>query len=213
MLNRVQKNFRKQMKSLNKENENYDDIYRSPRKSSFKKKRVFIMSSPIILILFLITFSSLPVKIMNDYQINKDQKMNDYLQAGFEVEQKSNLIIHNVVSGIQNDSLTLEKIRLALLEMELYKIELTNLKAPKSFKEYHQLFEEVFDEQIILLKLIEASLNTNSLNDSQLQYYIQNIKDKNTIKRHNLMKVFEAEKIKYEQLHDGTIQYWYKTKH
>lgn len=211
MLNRVQKNFRKQMKSLNKENENYDDIYRSPRKSSFKKKHVFIISSPIILILFLLTFSSLPVKIINDYQVNKDRKMNDYLQSGFELEQKSNLILHNIVSGVQNGNLTSQSIRVALVEMELYKTKLTNLKEPKGFKEYHQLFEEVFDEQISLLKLVEVSLNTNSLNNSQLQYYIQNINDKNTIKKLTLIKVFEAEKIKYEELNDGTLRYWYKT--
>ncbi|MBB6446722.1 hypothetical protein [Bacillus benzoevorans] len=209
MLNKVQRNFRRQMKNMNIEEDNYHRIYRSPRNTAFRKSPFFIMG-PIGIILFIFIFLGVPTKMMNDYQIYKDKKMNNYLQQEAALEQNSNQIINNIITSMQNGNLTVESTSLAISQIELYINEFSKVKRPAAFKEHSKAFESVLDEQLSLLRLVEVSLKTNSINNSQIQYYVQELNHKHVLKRNALIAAFDSEKIRYEILSDGSIRYWYK---
>lgn len=209
---KIQKHFRNQIKELNQDGYQLgeESIYHPVKRKRFK--RPWWTYSLIGIILFLVTFSSLPVKIYNDVIVYKDGKMYDYLNTSKQYDIQSDMIVRNLVAqAAQLSSISLPELQREKTTVNRLTVETEKLKAPSIFKKHKETLIDVIQQRLFIITYLELLAKTGSPYSGELTPHINELNVKQELKRSALIDAFEEANIEYTIQVDGTIQYQYKS--
>ena len=211
MATSTQRNFRKQMKQMNKSrNSWYDDVYRPNRNRKAPKWSWGIIGF-ILLALFA---SGLPMKVYNELTIHKEQKIRSYLQEREQYFSSSDQSFKQLMTKINaangNPSSLILDINETNMSLTQNYQKLIDLDPPGDFKELQNKTIEVYVLKQAAVNYLISSLTANNYHSEILSTYIEESNRKMSELRPLMIEGLQKADLRYRIEQDGTLTYWVK---
>ncbi|RXJ02203.1 hypothetical protein DS745_07380 [Anaerobacillus alkaliphilus] len=213
-LTKTQKNFRKEMEQLKKDGYDADDhIYSTIRKR--KKLKNVGYGSAILLFLFLLyPLSGLFQTAYNGLTVSQHSKIVSYLEMTNQFDEPFYKALNQALPT-PDTIYTSSSYQAKLLELQTDLndkiIQLTEIKPPKKFEEYDELFKQRSQEIVIFIYLLRLNSQINNVDEIQLQATINKINEMQIRERLALAKALDESGLKYTIDAQYNIRYEYLT--
>lgn len=162
----------------------------------------------LLLIIIATILAGVPQKIYNYLTVYDHKKIKEYLDVGKQYTLFLNGEYHDVLQRLPNVSET--EIDYLLTRTSAYQEEITRLKPPRSFEQYHtHLVASVYQTNTYLYIAKQYMNNQNSHSIyNQLNDQSDKINQTHRELRRELLRGLDKENIDYEILEDGTVIYY-----
>lgn len=212
-LNQVQKNFRKEMKQLKNEGNDFEnDIYSTTRKRTQIKRGLGISSVVLILILLYPLYG-----VYKSYQQNttvfQHSKLVTYIEQMKQYDEQFSLALNTVLPNTPITDFTSYHYNVVEIETKLNEemYELSKVKPPKGLDEYDRLFKERGQQILVLVYLLKLDSQLGNLNTNQINAILNEINEMSINERIALAHAFNELGINHNIDSEYNIRFEYMT--
>jgi hypothetical protein len=161
----------------------------------------------------LYVFSDNAVKLYEKYFVNNDKQVIAYLDTINQYKSESSTILENIQLKFYRNYLNIEdynnEVKSAQEDLQQMIQQTIALNTPKKFSEHKASFLKVLNQEKLVLSLYQETKETNG--SENLNKSLSELTHKQEMEKNALVKSFKNAGVKYKQLGNGTILYWYKT--
>jgi hypothetical protein len=166
-----------------------------------------------ILFFTLYIFADNAVNLYEKYFVNNDKQVIIYLDTVNQNKIESSAILENIQLKFYRNYLNKEdynnEIKSAHDDLQQMIHQTIELNPPKKFSQHKASFLKVLNQEKLVLTLYQETKETNG--SENLNKSLSDLTYKQEMEKIALLKSFKNAGVKYKQLGNGTILYWYKT--
>ncbi|MGF2616139.1 hypothetical protein FZC84_10705 [Rossellomorea vietnamensis] len=205
----AQKNFRREMKSLNREGHTwYDTKY-----TSFKGKKQKWSWGIFLFVIIALFASGLPTRIYYEFQIAHDQKIKNYLQQQEQYFGSASMGLSQLMTQLNEQNSPdmaslMPSIQEANVSIQSSYTALRDIKPPSEFKEMHDISLEILSLKKAAAEYLVAAAQTNNYRHEILTAYITESNLKLSQLTPKMIEGLQKSNLKYVYNSDGSLTYW-----
>jgi hypothetical protein len=150
------------------------------------------------------------INLFQNYFVDNHKELTTYLEKIDLYNNDSDMMIDNIRLKLyrMDEEEYLAMIQEAKGELQQMVNQTVSLQPPLGFSQYKQSFLAVMNQRIVILSNYEETKRTYTYD--VLNTSIGELDRKQGLERKELMNAFKKTGIKYRQLGDGSIRFWYK---